>query len=74
MPLQDHDLLISIQTSVEYIRANMVTQDQCEAFRAQNGYARTTKALDTTNGRIWAIALILITVVVGALVSHLITG
>jgi len=72
MPLNDHDLLIAIKTSVEYIKANMVTQDQCDAKRAKNGFDRSTKALDTTTARLWAVALIIVSVGVSALVAHLI--
>lgn len=73
MPLNDHDLLIAIKTSVEYIKANMVTQDQCDAKRATNGFARTEKALDTTTARLWAIVLIIVSVAASALVAHLVS-
>lgn len=69
----DHDLLISIKTSVDYIKQNMVTQDQCSAYRAQNGFARTTKALDATTAKLWAVALIVISVAVNVVVAY-ITG
>ena len=67
----DHDILIAIQTTVDYIKENMVTQDQCASYRAQNGYARTEKALTAVQAKIWAVALIIITVGVSALVAHL---
>ena len=73
MPEHDHDILIAIKTTVEAIKAQMVTKHECEAYRAQNGFARSTKALDATQARLWAIVLIVVSVGVSALVAHLIT-
>lgn len=69
--MNDHDILIGIKTTVEFIQKNMVTHDQCSTFRAQNGYARSEKALTTTQKRLWGITLLLVASTLGIVVTRL---
>ena len=71
--MSDHDILIAIRASVEYIEANMVSQDQCATFRAQNGYSRTEKALSAVQARLWALVLIILSVGVSAVVAKVLS-
>jgi hypothetical protein len=71
MDSKDHDILIAIKTSVEFIEDNMVTHDQCATHRAKNGLARTTKTLDVVHARLWAAVLIILSVGMSAAVAKI---
>ena len=71
--MSDHDILIAIQTSVEYIEENMVSHDQCATHRAKNGQARSEKALSAVQARLWGAALIIMSVGVSAVVAKVLS-